>query len=345
MKKNTPSIIDVAQKYGSTEACVRYLEAARWPDGVRCLVCGCDKISKFVSNETTRERKDRKGNVREVRVPARHLYTCLEPTCGHQFSPTAGTIFHDTHLPLEKWFQAVALMCNAKKGISAKQMQRDIGVTYRTAWYLCHRIRKAMENGFEGMMTGTVEMDETYVGARVYDKRRKTIRPNGKAPVFGMVQRATETEPSKVYTTPLIAANKLFVTGVINERLSPSADLVLADNSTLYKGLGKRFAHETINHMKGEYVSRTNCNVHTQSIESYWSLFKRGVIGSFHKVSVKHLGRYLNEFSFRFNNREEEDLFGLVMLKLVIGTALQFRQITQSRDLRADAWSQASEPF
>jgi|HubBroStandDraft_1064217.scaffolds.fasta_scaffold227880_2 hypothetical protein len=136
---NTPPIIDIKTKFGTTEQCVAYLEKMRWPEGVRCLVCGGDKISKFVSNETTRERTNRKGLTKEVRVPARHLYTCLEPTCNFQFSPTAGTIFHDTHLPLEKWFQAV---CNAKKGLSAKQMERDLGVAYRTAWYLNQRIRK-----------------------------------------------------------------------------------------------------------------------------------------------------------------------------------------------------------
>ena len=144
--KNAPSLIDVTQRFGTTEACVAYLEAMRWPNGVECPLCGCKNISKFVTNETTRRQRNRKGIVTTVRVPARHLYTCLEPTCGFQFSPTAGTILHDTHLPLEKWFMAAALMCNAKKGISAKQMERDLGVNYRTAWYLCHRIRKAMED-------------------------------------------------------------------------------------------------------------------------------------------------------------------------------------------------------
>ncbi len=142
--KNAPSVIDVSKKFGTTAECVAYLEKMRWPNGVRCLVCGSDKISKFVTNETTRERKNRKGQTVISKVPARHLYTCLEPTCAYQFSSTTGTIFHDTHLPLEKWFQAVALMVNAKKGLSAKQMERDLGVTYRTAWYLNHRIRKAM---------------------------------------------------------------------------------------------------------------------------------------------------------------------------------------------------------
>src|ERR1700733_13946182 len=132
--KNAPSIIDVAAKFGTTEACIYFLEKVRWPEGVRCLVCGCDKISKFVTAESTTERKNRKGVVKEVHVPARHLYTCMEPTCGFQFSPTAGTIFHDTHLPLTKWFMACALMCNAKKGLSAKQMGRALGVRYGAAW-------------------------------------------------------------------------------------------------------------------------------------------------------------------------------------------------------------------
>jgi hypothetical protein len=164
--KNTRSLIDVQKQFGTTAACIAYLEAMRWPDGVRCLVCGGDKISKFVTNETERERTNRKGVTKTVRVPARHLYTCLEPTCGFQFSPTAGTIMHDSHLPLSQWFMAAALMCNAKKGLSAKQMERDLGVSYRTAWYLCHRIRKAMEDGAHGLLTGVVEADEMFVGGR-----------------------------------------------------------------------------------------------------------------------------------------------------------------------------------
>src|ERR1700680_9551 len=199
--KNAPSIIDVKRKYDSTELCVQYLEAMRWPEGVRCLVCGVDKISKFVTNETTRERKNRKGETKVVKVPARHLYTCLEPTCGFQFSPTAGTIFHDTHLPLSTWFQAVALMCNAKKGLSAKQMERDLGVTYRTAWYLNHRIRRAMEDGAPGLLTGTVEADETYIGG-AFDKRLKRSRRQ-KPGVFGAMQRATSDSPSKVRAFPI----------------------------------------------------------------------------------------------------------------------------------------------
>jgi len=308
--KNTPSLIDVQKRFGTTEACVGYLEAMRWPEGVRCLVCGGDKVSKFVTNETEREIKNRKGVTKTVRVPARHLYTCLEPTCGFQFSPTAGTIMHDSHLPLTQWFMATALMCNAKKGLSAKQMERDLGVSYRTAWYLCHRIRKAMEDGAPGLMTGTVEADETYVGGH-YDRRRKREAWQ-KQPVFGVVQRRTEGSCSKVRAFPIPTNSKTVLTGAVRGNVSVKADMLVTDQYAGYKSLGETYRHETVNHIKLEYVRAGD--IHTNSVENFWSLFKRGVIGSFHKVSVKHLRRYLDEFTFRFSNRDAEDLFALVML-------------------------------
>jgi transposase-like protein len=335
--KNAPSIIDVKTKFGTTEQCVAYLEKMRWPDGVRCLVCGATKISKFVTNETTRERVNRKGVKKEVRVPARHLYTCLEPTCGFQFSPTAGTIFHDTHLPLEKWFQAVALMCNAKKGLSAKQMERDLGVAYRTAWYLNHRIRKAMEDGAPGLLTGVVEADETYIGG-VYDKRRKRER-HQKQPVFGAIQRGKDGEPSKVRSFPIKTAGSAVLTAAVKNTISTEANLFITDEWAGYKTIGKQYKHETINHIKLEYVRKGDPrSIHTNSIENFWSLFNRGVVGSFHKVSVKHLQRYLDEFTFRFNNRKAEDLFGLVMLNLVITTGIKYAELTkQAEEPKDDA--------
>jgi transposase-like protein len=163
-----PSLIDTAKVFATEENCHLYLESARWPEGVRCLKCDHNKISKFTVKGVKREYAD--GAVKPT--PDRFMYQCLNPKCKYQFAATTGTIFSDTHLPLSKWMLAVALMCNAKKGISAKQMERDLGVSYKTAWYLCHRIRKSMEEGAPGLLTGTVEADETYVGGR-YDRRRK----------------------------------------------------------------------------------------------------------------------------------------------------------------------------
>src|ERR1041385_5965755 len=124
MAKHRLSLIDIQSAFGSGENCLAYIEAARWPGGVRCLKCQSDKVSKFVTNETTRERKNRKGEIREVRVPARHLYQCNNEGCRHQFSATAGTILDKSHLPLTKWFMAIGLIANDKKSVSAKQMQR-----------------------------------------------------------------------------------------------------------------------------------------------------------------------------------------------------------------------------
>ena len=338
--KNAPSIIDVKVKFGTTEQCVAYLEKMRWPEGVRCPVCGCKKISKFVTNETTRERKNRKGVTVEVRVPARHLYTCMEPTCGYQFSPTVGTILHDSHLPLEIWFQAVALMCNAKKGLSAKQMERDLGVAYRTAWYLSHRIRKAMEDGTPGLLTGVVEADEYFHGG-VFDKRRKRERHQTQ-PVFGAVQRGKDGGTSKVRSFPIQAASKAVLTAAVKNTISTDADLFITDESGACKSVGKQYQHETVNHIKLEYVRKGDPrSIHTNSIENFWSLFNRGVVGSFHKVSVKHLRRYLDEFTFRFNNRKAADLFGLVMLNLLITTGIKYAELTK----KAEEPKDDAEPY
>ena len=186
-KAASKSLIEVYKTFGTVAACVDFLEAARWPDGVRCVVCGSDKVTRFLTNETVRETTDDHGNIVDTsRVPARHLYQCNEETCHFQFSATSGTIFDKSHLPLPVWFQAVALIVNGKKGISAKQMERDLGVSYRTAWFLNHRIREAMQSE-DGLFGGTVEVDATFHGG-VFDKRRKRAAYDKQA-VAGVIQR------------------------------------------------------------------------------------------------------------------------------------------------------------
>jgi DNA-directed RNA polymerase subunit RPC12/RpoP len=148
MAKNTrvgKSLIAVQEELGTEERCLAFLETLRWPDGIRCVECDHDKVSKFTTKEGTRERVNRKGEKVISKVPARHLYQCLK--CSAQFTARVGTIFNDSHLPLQKWMQAVAIMCNAKKGVSARQLWRDLGTSYKTAWYLAHRIREAMMLG------------------------------------------------------------------------------------------------------------------------------------------------------------------------------------------------------
>jgi transposase-like protein len=322
MGRHGLSLIDVEKAFGTEENCLAYIAAARWPEGPKCLKCGSDKVSPFKTNETTRERKNRKGEIVEVKVPARHLYQCNNEGCRFQFSATAQTIFDKTHLPLSTWFRAIALMVNAKKGVSAKQMERDLGVNYRTAWHLEHRIREAMQSE-QGLFGGTVEIDATFHGGR-YDLRRKRARYDKQA-VAGVLQRSTEDRPSKVKAFPVATEIKPVMWGVIRDHVNVDS-VIYTDDHGAYRGLrGEGLNHEIVNHSRGEYVRG---KIHSNGIENFWSLFKRGVIGSYHQVSVKHLHRYLNEFSFRFNNREDENIFAMIVLNLVAGQALRYDTLT-----------------
>ena len=209
-------------------------------------------------------------------------------------------------------------------------MERDLGVAYRTAWYLNHRIRKAMEEGAPGLLTGVVEADETYIGG-VYDKRRKRERHQTQ-PVFGAIQRSKDGESSEVRSFPVkTATGSKVLTAAVKNTISTEAELFITDEwAGIQDPVGKQYHHETVNHIKLEYVRKGDPrSIHTNSIENFWSLFNRGVVGSFHKVSVKHLSRYLDEFTFRFNNRKAEDLFGLVMLNLVIVTGIKYAELTK----------------
>jgi transposase-like protein len=304
------NVIEVNDKLKSDEQCVAYLEARRWPNGVRCVTCGGEKISRITS-------KSKKQAVRK-------LYQCLEPSCKQQFTATSGTLFHDSHLPLHKWFLAMAFMTQAKKGMSAKQLQAHLGLkSYQTAWYLCHRIRKAMaESGSASPLGGIVEVDETHVSGR-YDKRRKRD-PWATTIVAGMVERGGRVRTQKIHT-----ASKQVLVGMVRDNVQPSAT-VMTDEATAYKSLGGIVAkHNFVRHSAEEWVRG---NVHTNTIEGCWSLLKRGIVGSFHKISVKHLDRYLAEFDFRFNNRKNAEIFDALVTRLVARPAMPYRELTAQID-------------
>lgn len=180
------NLIDVAKKFGTPEACNDFLESMRWPEGVECPKCQGKNVTRYRKNAGTRTRLNPKTGQSEVKpVPARILYLCVP--CKFQFSVTTGTVFNDTHLSLDKWYTALALMVNAKKGLSAKQVQRDLGCAYKTAWFLSHRIRKAMgpiEAADDTQLGGTVEADETYIGGK-YAKRRARAKYDKGRRCFG----------------------------------------------------------------------------------------------------------------------------------------------------------------
>jgi len=334
------NLIDVSTKLQTEDQCLDFIEKVRWPDGkIRCVRCGNDKVSRItrtVNPSITRTEKKQNKRTR--------LYACLESTCKHRFTPTVGTLFHDSHLPLAKWFAAVALIVHAKKGMSAKQVQRHLGVNYRTAWYMGHRIRKAMASG-EGIMSkpepgssgprvnviiprklsGTVEIDETYIGGKTIRKKERGTQKSyqRKAAVVGMIERGGELRLRHVGTGNTTAAQ---VRPLLHELVDRNVDRVMTDESTIYPFAFDGYCaskHETIAH-KYEYVRG---DVHTNTIESAFSLFKRGVTGSFHRVSHKHLHRYLSEFEYRFNRRTAPAIFGETVANLVSTKPMEYRTL------------------
>jgi transposase-like protein len=299
-------LIDVTQKFATEDNCNDYIEAMRWPNGqIGCVHCGeVGRISKITRSAGKNKRS--------------RIYQCL--ACSKQFSATSGTIFNDTHLPLTKWFMAIALICEAKKGVSAKQMERHLGVNYRTAWHLCHRIREAMQDGAD-LLTGVVEVDETYIGGKVKRKGKPYVKKEKKDVVIGMIERG-----GKLKLVP-VADNKMaIIEPLITKHVSPDA-LLQTDDSAIYHIIGKRHVggHRVINHST-DYAIGEN---HSNTIENAFSLLKRGVYGTFHKVSIKHLGRYCNEFSYRFNRRGEQlQMFDATLKGLVNGKTLPYSKLT-----------------
>src|SRR5579859_6651679 len=223
-------MIDVTAKFNTDDKCLDYLEQMRWPNGVCCVHCGVLNVSKIT--RTT-------GKNKRVRI-----YQCLEKECGKQFSATSGTIFNDTHLPLTKWFLAIALICEAKKGVSAKQLERNLGVNYRTAWHLAHRIREAMQEG-ASLLTGVVEVDETYVGGKVKRKGKPFVKKEKKDVVLGMIERG-----GKLRLIPVKDNKMTIIEPVIRQNVSPDANLQ-TDESAIYTIIGHRHfdgRHTMINH-------------------------------------------------------------------------------------------------
>jgi transposase-like protein len=311
------NLIDVTQQFATDEQCLAYLEQMRWPDGkVRCPVCGNDHISRIT-------RKSQTKNVRKS------LYQCLEPTCKQQFSATSGTIFNDSHLPLNKWFMALAIVVDAKKGISANQLKEHLGIgSYRTAWYMAHRIRKAMEDGEGIKLIGTVEIDETYIGGK--SKRRggggvRNQKPRNEK--FDMVLGLRERK-GRVKYVHVPDGKRDTIKKVIDKHVGPGVQRVYTDSAAIYdfsihETLRKK--HRKVNHSIQWVVPGSK--IHTNTVESAFSLLKRGLIGSFHRVSIEHLHRYLSEFEYRFNARKAEDRFSMTLKRMMGIEPMSYREL------------------
>lgn len=259
------------------------------------------------------------GTIGEAsRIKDRPTWHCR--ACDRQFSVAAGTIMHDSHLPLRKWFAAIYLMVESRKGISANQLKRTLGVGYKTAWYLCHRIREAMGNDpVEGpALLGIVEVDETLVGGKVRGKGRHYI--GNKTWVAGAIQRDGQL---RVERMPDVKRATLH--DFIRRSVKDEAEAIYTDELKSYLGIADHNTrHESVNHGAEEWVVG---DVHTNSIEGVWSLFKRSIIGAFHKMSAKHMDRYLEEMEWRFNNRDNPHIFRDTMARIVRTDPITFRQL------------------
>jgi len=307
------NLIDVTKAFSTEDQCLDFLEKMRWPQGIRCLACESAKLSLITRTvDPTKTRSEKKQNKRT------RLYACLE--CGKRFTPTVGTIFHSSHLPLTKWFMALAIVMDAKKGMSANQLKQHLGIgSYRTAWYMVHRIRKAMVELSLGKLSGIVELDETYIGGKqkgkgvYYGKKQKQV-------VVGLRQRKG---PLRFIHTKDAKANTL--KAIIEEHIGEEVQYIMTDESSASWGaLLNNPKHKVIRHNIGKYVEGI---VHTNSIESAFSLLKRGIIGSFHRISIKHLHRYLAEFQYRFNARNDADRFERMVQRLLQTDTMEYKQL------------------
>lgn len=291
------TLLDLNEIFDTDEKCREILTKLRWPNGVECPRCNSKDI---------------------LWIGSRRQFDCRE--CEYQFSALSGTIFNDSHLPLQTWFTAVLLLVEARKGFSANQMKRTIGVSYKTAWYLCHRIRAAMKEA-RPMLDGTVEMDETYIGGR----ERGMGQKKNKEIVVGIRQRGGDLRFFHASD-----AKSGTLAQYIRENVSTDVEVMVTDELPAYPKAMIRAGvhgskHKTIRHRDKVYVQG---DIHTNTVENAFSLLKRGIMGSWHKISAKHLPAYLDEMTFRFNRRKNRDLFLDTLRHMVTADPLTFERLT-----------------
>ena len=300
------TLLDAVRYFNDPDVCLQFMVGLRWPDGVvKCPICGSDKVH-FLANQ--------------------RRWKCSTKHDRRQFSIKVGTIFEDSPIGLDKWLPAVWLLTNCKNGISSYEVAKDLGVTQKTAWFMLQRIRLAMQKGtFWSKMDGEIEADESYIGglARFMHKNKKAkitgTGGSGKAIVMGLLDRNTK----EVRVMHVSDTKRETLHGKVREHVAAGSD-VFTDELVGYLGLDREYVHNVINHAES-YVKG---NIHTNGIENFWSLLKRGLKGTYVSVEPFHLFRYLDEQAFRYNNRKTDDGSRFARtLSQVAGRRLTYKQL------------------
>lgn len=312
---NAPQTLLEAIRYFSDEdTCLNFMVNLRWPEGVACPTCGGKEVS-FVST--------------------RRIWKCKNKHQKQQFSVKVGTVFEDSPISQTKWLPAMWLLVSCKNGVSSYEISRDLGVTQKTAWFMLHRLRLAMQAGSFEKMSGQIEADETLIGGKArfmhHERKERTLKKGrgsaGKAVVMGLLERHgvdKDKQVSRVKATVIKNTERKVVQGEIRAHVEPGSE-VFTDALASYQGLAPEYVHEFIDHAE-TYV---NGAVHTNSIENFWSLLKRSIKGTYVSVEPFHLFRYLDEQSFRFNERKGNDFERFCLaLKAIVGKRLTYTQLT-----------------
>ncbi len=307
MKSEPKTLLEAIKHFADPDVTHNLMVSMRWPHGVHCPTCGRTDV-RFIST--------------------RRIWECKEKHPRRQFSFKVGTIFEDSPISLDKWFAGIWMVANCKNGISSYEMARDLGITQKSAWYMDHRIRLAMKTGSIMKMDGEVEADESFIGGlakNMHEKKRKHIGTGGagKTAVLGILRRKNNKSGSKVRAKAIPNIRAATLQTEIRDNVEPGSHLY-TDAWTSYRSLGDEYNHEVIDHAV-EYVRDA---VHTNGIENFWSLLKRTIKGTYVSVEPFHLGRYLDEQSFRFNEREDNDAGRFKsVLSSVSGRRLTYKEL------------------
>ena len=305
MMQKFNSIVGFLANFKDEKTCIKFFESIRFKDGEYCPHCGYTSIYRFEDGR----------------------YRCAG--CHKDFTIKIGTIFGGSKISLQKWFIAIYLLTSNKEGISSVQLAKQVGVTQKTAWFMEHRIRNAMPQGKEQLF-GITEVDKTYIDGKEKNKHlskrmggMQGRNTDSKVAVFGMIQRNADVRATVFEDAKMITVEKHIVHNI------KIGSTLYTDEFPSCNHIGRLFTHKKVDHSRGQYASKGN--VHSNSAESFWAIFKRGYIGIYHSMSKKHLQRYVNEFTYRFNSRKEEfeSVFTGIVNNITVSNRLSYKMLIQ----------------